>query len=169
MTSTKHGPESEWTTRKRRIDPRLDTAGWSLRAGPPSPGPFRTEEHSTQNGPADDALWLANRVVGIVEAKKLTLGPQNVLTQAERYARGLDPAEAPGNHGGLRAPFLYATNGEVTVPKAEERRAEGETRLPPRDEGGGRRDDGLPRRDEGGGGRDDGCPRAYRHAKRRRR
>jgi type I restriction enzyme R subunit len=25
----------------------------------------------------------------IVEAKKLTIGPQNVLTQAERYARGL--------------------------------------------------------------------------------
>jgi hypothetical protein len=26
------------------------------------------------------ALWLGDRIVGIVEAKKLTIGPQNVLT-----------------------------------------------------------------------------------------
>jgi len=114
MTSTRHAPKNEWTTRKRRIDPRLDAAGWMRRTGPHSAKPFRTEEHPTQNGPADYALCLANQVVGVVEAKKLTVGPQNVLTQAERYSRGLDPAEAPGNHAGLRAPFLYATNGEVT-------------------------------------------------------
>jgi type I restriction enzyme R subunit len=54
---------------------------------------------------------LDGRIVGIVEAKKLSLGPQNVLTQAERYARGLPPGEF--NFDGRRAPFLYSTNGEV--------------------------------------------------------
>ncbi len=82
------GTESEWQTRKKRIDPLLDAAGWPLRKAS-SRGTFRTEEEETANGPADYALWLDGRIVGIVEAKKLTIGPQNVLTQAERYARGL--------------------------------------------------------------------------------
>jgi hypothetical protein len=46
-----------------------------------------------------------------VEAKKLTLGPQNALSQAERYSKGIDqPALAAGEFG---VPFLYSTNGEV--------------------------------------------------------
>jgi type I restriction enzyme R subunit len=71
---------------------------------------MRTEEEETDNGPADYALWLDNKVVGLIEAKKLTVGPQNVLTQAERYARGL--RNSSYNFDGLRAPFLYSTNGE---------------------------------------------------------
>ncbi len=82
------GYESEWLTRKRRIDPLLDAAGWPRRKGKGNTA-FRTEEEETARGPADYALWLDDRIVGIVEAKKLTIGPQNVLTQAERYARGL--------------------------------------------------------------------------------
>jgi type I restriction enzyme R subunit len=70
--------------------------------GTASVRPFRTEEEETGNGPADYALWLnSQQLVGVVEAKKVTVGPQNVLTQAQRYARG------------LRVPFLYSTNGEV--------------------------------------------------------
>jgi type I restriction enzyme R subunit len=106
------GEENEWKTRKRRIDPRLDAIGWKLGQGAASPTPNRTEEHETQNGPADYVLWHDRNIVGVVEAKKVTIGPQNVLTQAERYARGL--GESPFNFGGLRAPFLYSTNGEVT-------------------------------------------------------
>ena len=49
--------------------------------------------------------------MGVVEAKKLTLGPQEVLTQAERYSRGLTPS--PFNFNGFHVPFLYSTNGEV--------------------------------------------------------
>jgi type I restriction enzyme R subunit len=106
------GEESEWKTRKRRIDPRLDAIGWKLGQGAASPNPNRTEEHETQNGPADYVLWHDRNVVAVVEAKKVTIGPQNVLTQAERYARGL--GDTPFNFGGLRAPFLYSTSGEVT-------------------------------------------------------
>jgi type I restriction enzyme R subunit len=102
--------ESEWLTRKRRIDPLLDAAGWSayksrgIRA-------YRTEEEETAHGPADYALWLDGQIAAIVEAKKVTIGPQNILTQAERYARGLPNGTCDFN--GVRCPFLYATNGEV--------------------------------------------------------
>jgi type I site-specific restriction endonuclease len=44
-------------------------------------------------------------------AKKLTLGPQNVLSQAERYARGLSQQNFSWGEYGV--PFLYSTNGEV--------------------------------------------------------
>lgn len=105
--------ESEWLTRKRRIDPKLDARGWRLPSGNLAPlhGPGRTEEEETDNGPADYVLWLEHQPTAVVEAKKLAVGPQEVLTQAERYARGL--RNSPYNFGGLKAPFLYSTNGEV--------------------------------------------------------
>jgi len=39
------------------------------------------------------------------------VGPQNVLEQAKRYARGANGG--PGNWDGLRVPFLYSSNGEL--------------------------------------------------------
>jgi len=110
--------ELERQTRKRRIDPRLQVAGWR-------PVPFTptasvasygeaaaVQEYETENGPADYALCDQARILGVVEAKKLTLGPQSVLTQAERYARGIRQDEL-ASPGGFGVPFLYATNGEV--------------------------------------------------------
>lgn len=102
------GHELEWATRRQRIDPKLDACGWILGATGPS---LRTVEEETDNGPADYALWLDGRIVAVVEAKKLTVGPQNVLTQAERYSRGA--RNSPFNFNGNKVPFLYATNGEV--------------------------------------------------------
>jgi type I restriction enzyme, R subunit len=105
-------PEAEWLTRKARIDPKLDAAGWNLAPdGTRRCVQYRTEEEETDSGPADYALWLDKQVVAVVEAKKLTIGPQNVLTQAVRYARGLRGSQH--NFDGLGCPFLYATNGEV--------------------------------------------------------
>lgn len=69
------------------------------------------EECETDNGPADYALCVHRVLMGIVEAKKLTLGPQNVLTQAERYSRGA--ANNPLYFDAFHVPFLYSTNGEV--------------------------------------------------------
>jgi type I restriction enzyme, R subunit len=108
--------EREWQTRRERIDPKLKALGWNVvpfRAGLLLSSLLRhaVTELPTDKGPADYALVLDGHIVGILEAKKLSLGPQNVLTQAERYARGLPPGEF--NFGGLRAPFLYSTNGEV--------------------------------------------------------
>jgi len=107
---------SEWLTRKRLIDPKLKAAGWSII--PFSPGLFLNsdkksaiEEFETASGPADYALCVDGRILGVVEAKKLTLGPQGVLTQAERYSKGL--ASSPFDFRGYRIPFLYSSNGEI--------------------------------------------------------
>ena len=113
MNETKH---SEWLTRKRLIDPQLNAVGWKVmpyRADLDlaNSEPLAIEEYPTDNGPADYALCADGQIVGIVEAKKLTLGPQNVLTQAERYSRGA--TGNPFNFEGYHVPFLYSTNGEV--------------------------------------------------------
>lgn len=100
---------NEFRTRKDRIDPILDALGWKKQRVPN--GPYRIEEYETDNGPADYALCCDGRVLGIVEAKRLTLGPQNALTQAERYSRGA--TANPFDFAGLHVPFLYSTNGEV--------------------------------------------------------
>ncbi|MDO8874273.1 MAG: DEAD/DEAH box helicase family protein [Methanoregula sp.] len=108
--------ESERVTRKKRIDPLLKAAGWSV-------VPYETgmdlslfnkcalEEFPTANGPADYALVIDGKIIAVVEAKKVTLGPQNVLTQAERYATGI--SGSPFNFSGFRVPFVYSTNGEI--------------------------------------------------------
>ena len=111
-------PELERETRKQRIDPKLKAAGWQVRAFV-SGKPFADygnqaaiTEFETGAGPADYALWDHNEALGVVEAKKVTLGPQGVLTQAERYSRGF--TANPIDYGdGFRVPFLYSTNGEV--------------------------------------------------------
>src|SRR5947209_8176738 len=108
--------ESEKRTRKNRIDPRLRNAGWRLAPFSPSK-PLSwyqetgIEEYPTDSGPADYGLCVDSRILGIIEAKRLTSGPQNVLTQAERYSRGA--VNNPLNFDGFRVPFLYSTNGEI--------------------------------------------------------
>src|SRR6266508_4101283 len=86
--------ELEWQTRKRLIDPKLEAQGWKVarfREGVPlaSYEKQAVAEFPTENGPADYALCQSGNVLGVAEAKRLSLGPQNVLTQAERYSRGL--------------------------------------------------------------------------------
>src|SRR5882724_9102319 len=108
--------ESERRTRKSRIDPRLRNSSWEIVAFDPGRplSDYRhhaIEEFPTANGPADYALVVDGQLLGVVEAKKVTLGPQNVLTQAERYSKGVDKTQLDFN--GYRVPFLYSTNGEV--------------------------------------------------------
>lgn len=112
--ASKHQDESEEQTRKKRIDPLLDDAGWrSVAPDRPIPlAPRRIEEYDTDNGPADYVLAADGRVLGVVEAKKVTVSPQGVLTQAERYARGVRDNDF--DFDGMHVPFLYSTNGEVT-------------------------------------------------------
>ncbi len=110
--------ELERQTRRQRISPRLKAAGWRVVpfvVGKPLEeygDAAAIEEFETENGPADYALCDSGKVFGVVEAKKVTLGPQGVLTQAERYSRGA--TQSTVNFGdGFRVPFLYSTNGEV--------------------------------------------------------
>ncbi|MEW2449573.1 DEAD/DEAH box helicase family protein [Streptomyces parvulus] len=107
--------EREAVTRKRRIDPKLTAAGWtvmpyqkSYSANPPPTAAI--EEWPTAAGPADYALTDGGVNLAVVEAKKVTIGPQGVLTQAERYSRGL--SGGPTIRGEFGVPYLYSTNGE---------------------------------------------------------
>lgn len=106
--------EDERGTRKRRIDPRLEAAGWRvLDAKAPaetSSSPVAIPELPTAEGPADYALAAEQRLQAVVEAKKVTVGSQGALTQAERYSRGI--RQQPRWQGEFGVPFLYSTNGE---------------------------------------------------------
>jgi type I restriction enzyme R subunit len=110
--------EAEWLTRKNRIDTRLcgQTPPWKIiryhdGLNLSSLHCVAVEEFPTANGPADYALFVNGVLLGIIEAKKVTVNPQNVLEQAKRYSAGA--AQGPGNWDGFRVPFLYATNGEI--------------------------------------------------------
>ncbi|MCW8129987.1 MAG: DEAD/DEAH box helicase family protein [Planctomycetota bacterium] len=107
---------SEWQTRKKKIDPKLAAAGWKVvpyKEGKPLSAytHHAIEEYPTAHGPADYALVVNGLFLGIVEAKKRAIGPQEVLTQAKRYATGVE--ESPLDYGGIRVPYLYSTNGEL--------------------------------------------------------
>jgi type I restriction enzyme R subunit len=108
--------ELEWQTRKKRIDVRLEGYGWQVvtyntDTQLPAYTHHAVREYPTGNGPADYALFYEGQIIGIIEAKRLSLGPQNVLVQAQRYARGI--SHSPFNFDGFRVPFIYSTNGEI--------------------------------------------------------
>jgi type I restriction enzyme R subunit len=108
--------ESERQTRSERIDPLLKSSGWKIVPFDPACSTpvyknHAVTEYPTANGPADYALFVDGRLLGIVEAKRLSLGPQNVLTQAERYSKGV--VGSPFDFSGYHVPFLYSTNGEA--------------------------------------------------------
>src|SRR5437870_2219717 len=108
--------EAEWLTRKSRIDTRLKQKGWKLVRFSPdldlkTLDKVAVEELPTANGPADYALFVTGRLLGIIEAKKVSVNPQNVLEQAKRYARGV--FDGVGKWGEFRVPFLYASNGTL--------------------------------------------------------
>src|SRR5438876_11605859 len=108
--------KSEFVTRKQIVDGRLKEAGWKIVRFNEAKAlaayeRCSIEECPTENGPADYALCVGGKILGVVEAKKLILGPMNVLMQAERYSRGL--LALPFDFRGFHVPFLYSTNGEV--------------------------------------------------------
>lgn len=115
MARSMHG-ESERETRRTRIDPKLIEQGWEVVPYDPNRPMIAHTNHAvtefpTDEGPADYGLVVAGRVLGVTEGKRVTIGPQNVLTQSERYSKGV--RNSPFNFRGFRAPFLYSTNGEV--------------------------------------------------------
>jgi type I restriction enzyme R subunit len=108
--------EPERVTRKKRIDQQLKADGWKIipySEGMPLGGlsNHAIEEFQTATGPADYALVVKGRLLGIVEAKKLEVGAANVLEQAKRYSKGAE--NTVGEWNGYRVPFLYSSNGEL--------------------------------------------------------
>lgn len=105
---------NEAQTRKAFIDKALVKAGWSPII------PYRPdrrhdhgsiEEYPTANGPADYVFFHRGIALACVEGKKVSIGPQNVLQQAKRYARGFQGG--PHSFGEYRLPFVYSTNGRI--------------------------------------------------------
>jgi len=110
--------ELEWKTRKERVDKKLKSLNppWSIikyHSGLDTSilQCHAVEEYPTANGPADYALFVKGKLLGVIEAKKVGVGPQNVLEQAKRYSKGA--FDGPGNWNGYRVPFLFSSNGEV--------------------------------------------------------
>lgn len=106
--------ESEWLTRRNRIDTRLRACRWTIVPYETGLDTSHFSSHAitelpTANGPADYALLVDGEVIGILEAKRFGVDPENVLSQAERYARGI-PATG-FERDGLHAPFLWSSNG----------------------------------------------------------
>ncbi|MBD2003841.1 MULTISPECIES: type I restriction-modification enzyme R subunit C-terminal domain-containing protein [Cyanophyceae] len=110
--------ESEWKTRQQRINTKLRSLNpkWDIikyREGLDTSALqcHAVEEYPTASGPADYALFVKGRFLGVIEAKKVSVGAQNVLEQAKRYSR--TAFDGIGNWRDYRLPFLYSTNGEI--------------------------------------------------------
>lgn len=108
--------ESEKVTRKKRIDSKLKKLGWvilpyELGLNTSSLSAHAVEEYPTHTGPTDYALFVDGRLLGILEAKKVSVATLNSLEQAKRYAKGL--VHSIGNWNGYMVPFLYSSNGEL--------------------------------------------------------
>lgn len=107
----------EKETRKKWIDAKLIKSGWTRIIDYSATLDLATlhktavRELPTDDGPADYVLYLNGKPYAVIEAKRLGLGPQNVLQQAQRYAKAL--RDGLGDYNGYKVPFAYSTNGEL--------------------------------------------------------
>jgi len=108
---------NEAKTRKLFIDTALKKAGWGpilLFQGGTQYGDCSVEEYPTKTGPADYILFHEGKALACVEGKRVRTGPQNVLQQAKRYAKGFPKGpHSHGPFGDFRIPFVYSTNGKI--------------------------------------------------------
>ena len=86
--------EAEWQTRKQLIDTRLRAIqpAWKIiryydGLDLSSLDGVAVQELPTASGPADYGLFVSGKFLGVIEAKKVTVNPQNVLEQAKRLLR----------------------------------------------------------------------------------
>jgi len=85
--------EREWQTRRDRINKKLKSLlpAWNIvkyKDGMDVSSLIchAVEEYPTANGPADYALFIQGRLLGLIEAKKVGVGAYNALEQVKRYA-----------------------------------------------------------------------------------
>ena len=109
--------ESEYQTRKQRIDLKLRKNWKIIHAKKVSDysdlSNHAVEEYPTLNGFADYALFVNGKLFGFIEAKKISIGTENVLEQAKRYSK--DISNTIGEWGEYKAPFLFSSNGEISI------------------------------------------------------
>lgn len=124
--------EIDEATTRVLIDEQLRAAGWHVdseklrHANGTRPGPAEAiaiAEWPTESGPADYALFIDGRCIGVVEAKRQIRDVPGRIGQAKRYARDIQlrPEEtlpdAPWIDGldRFRVPFVLVTNGRPYV------------------------------------------------------
>lgn len=100
--------EPEASTRRLRIDPQLNAVGWRVVSFDPGAalGAYKQHairEYSTANGPADYALCVDGQIVGVIEAKRVAVGPEpgNVADPAALQVLG-----GEGTHLGFVPRYL---------------------------------------------------------------
>lgn len=108
--------ELEAVTRRKRINKTLTQLGWTIADYEDNLDTSRLNYHAVQEYPvatgrADYALFVNGLWIGVIEAKRLTVGSQAALEQAKRYSKGA--FEGVGNWRGYRVPFLFSSNGEL--------------------------------------------------------
>ena len=124
--------EIDEATTRVLIDEQLRDAGWRVdsatlrHAAGTRPGygeAIAIAEWPTKSGPADYALFVNSRCVGVIEAKRQIRDVPGRIGQAKRYARDITltadelPEGSPWIDGNdqFRVPFVFATNGRPYV------------------------------------------------------
>ncbi|MEA2039953.1 MAG: N-6 DNA methylase [Thermodesulfobacteriota bacterium] len=95
--------ELEWQTRRDRINKKLRALrpAWNIikfREGLDASALdcHAVEEYPTGNGPADYAFFVKGKLLGIIEAKRVKVGPQNVwIFDARSNVPGITKKERP--------------------------------------------------------------------------
>jgi type I restriction enzyme R subunit len=120
------------------IDEQLRARGWevdtqSIRyatgSRPAKGHNFAIAEWPTTSGPADYALFVGTRCIGVVEAKRRNKNVSSHIDQAERYARtfrfegGAEAIGEPWPDGGGKekffVPYLFSANGRPYLKQLE--------------------------------------------------
>lgn len=105
---------NEYKTRKKYIDKLLTESQWGPVVQYEEKKQYNhasVEEYFTETGPADYALFHNKKPLSVVEGKKVAVGVQNVLQQAQRYSRGFK--DSPFAFREFKIPFIYSTNGKI--------------------------------------------------------
>lgn len=119
------------------IDAQLRARGWEVdtstlrfAAGtrPAKGRNLAIAEWPTKSGPADYALFVGTRCIGVVEAKRRNKNVSSHIDQAQRYARGFrfeggaEPVGGPWNDSGNKqffVPFVFSANGRPYLKQIE--------------------------------------------------
>ncbi|MCX6846556.1 MAG: DEAD/DEAH box helicase family protein, partial [Verrucomicrobia bacterium] len=99
------------------IDAQLRASGWAVQnknAFNPNEGEGQAvREYTTDSGPADYVLFVDRKAVGVIEAKKETLG-HNITTVEDQTKEYAVSKLKWIQHTGQALPFLYEATGVLT-------------------------------------------------------
>jgi type I restriction enzyme R subunit len=119
------------------IDVQLRTRGWevdtptmrfSTGTRPAKGRNMAIAEWPTKSGPADYALFVGTKCIGVVEAKRRNKNVSSHIDQAQRYARGFrfdgaaEPVGGPWQDSAREeffVPFVFSTNGRPYLRQIE--------------------------------------------------